>query len=532
MSIELEQKFDQIGQLLKEKAETFEPVNRVYEYGLVKSADGGVVYIGGLPGRVYGELLDFGDNTFGMTMELRNDEIAAVLLSGGDSVGVSSRVRGTGKVVEVPVGEEILGRVLNPLGHPLDAHPIHPMKFRPIEQEAPKIMERQAVNQPMETGLLAIDSMISIGRGQRELIIGDRQTGKTQIAIDSILNQRGNGTICVYCAIGQKASTVANLIDTLREEGVMDYCVVVAAMASDSAAMQYIAPYAACAMAEGFMYEGKEVLIVYDDLSKHAVAYRELSLLLHRPPGREAYPGDVFYLHSRLLERSAHLNDELGGGSMTALPIVETMAGDISAYIPTNVISITDGQIFLESDLFHSGVRPAVNVGLSVSRVGRSAQQKAMQQVSGTLRIDLAQYRELAIFSQFGSDIDPSTKILLDRGERLTEMLKQNKQQPLSVAQQVALLLAYREDALKNIEVKDVQGFCAKLLEKVEEQCGLAMQRINQTGDMNAEDKQQIIDCIHRVMDAELPQDDGQRPKTVVESETPTIEESGSDEKR
>lgn len=489
MEMDYRQQFQQVDRLLKEKVESFQPKGRVFEYGLVRSSNDGVVRITGLLGCAYGELLDFGNGIFGMAMELQSDQIGAVLFSHETQVGVGTTVRATGRVAEVPVGDELLGRVFDAIGRPLDGKAFHPTTYRPVEQAAPAIMDRQAVNAPMETGLLAIDSMISIGRGQRELIIGDRQTGKTQIAIDAILNQRGKNVVCIYCAIGQKASTVTSLIKTLSDADAMDYSIVVSALASDAAAMQYIAPYAACAMAEGFMYDGRDVLVVYDDLSKHAVAYREMSLLLHRPPGREAYPGDVFYLHSRLLERSAHLSDELGGGSMTALPIIETMAGDISAYIPTNVISITDGQIFLESELFHSGIRPAVNVGLSVSRVGRSAQQKAMRQVSGTLRIDLAQYHELSIFSQFGSDIDASTKILLQRGARLMEMLKQNKQEPLSVAEQVILLLAYRENVLDMVHVEDVKTFTNDMLAKIKIECATEVQIINQTGDMPEEIK-------------------------------------------
>ena len=506
-----------VDRMLKEKVEAFQPTARVFEYGLVRSSNDGVVRITGLLGCAYGELLDFGHGIFGMAMELQNDQIGAVLFSHEAEVGAGTTVRATGRVAEVPVGDELLGRTLDAIGRPLDGKTFHPTTFRPVEQAAPTIMDRQAVNAPMETGLLAIDSMISIGRGQRELIIGDRQTGKTQIAIDAILNQKGKNVICIYCAIGQKASTVTSIMNTLTEAGAMDYSIIVAALASDAPAMQYIAPYAACSMAEGFMYNGQDVLVVYDDLSKHAVAYREMSLLLHRPPGREAYPGDVFYLHSRLLERSAHLSDSLGGGSMTALPIIETMAGDISAYIPTNVISITDGQIFLESELFHSGIRPAVNVGLSVSRVGRSAQQKAMRQVSGTLRIDLAQYHELSIFSQFGSDIDPSTKVLLQRGARLTEMLKQNKQEPLSVAEQVVLLLAYRENILDVVDVDDVQGFTTQLLKTIKIECATEIQVINQTGDMSKEIKQTIQNVIRNIAQEEAEKKTSQMSEYATE---------------
>lgn len=500
MNTEFDKQMKGIEEALKEKIHAFSSESHVYEYGIVKSANDGIVRISGLAGCAYGELLRFDHDIYGMAMELDHDQIGAVLFSGIDKIGAGATVRATGRVVEVPVGESLLGRVFDPLGRPLDNKPFYANEFRAIEKPAPSIMDRQEVDQSMETGLLAIDSMISIGRGQRELIIGDRQTGKTQIAIDTILNQKGKDVVCVYCAIGQKASTVATLIHALDVHGAMDYSVVVTAMASDASALQYIAPYAACAMAEGFMYAGKDVLIIYDDLSKHAVAYREISLLLKRPPGREAYPGDVFYLHSRLLERAAHLNDELGGGSMTALPIVETMAGDISAYIPTNVISITDGQIFLESELFYSGIRPAINVGLSVSRVGRSAQQKAMQQVSGTLRIDLAQYHELVVFSQFGSDIDPSTKILLDQGARLTELLKQDKEKPYSVAEQVVLLLAYREKAFDPVKISDVRHYSKELLKNIYRDSLSAMQDMDSTGDMTTETKEKILDSIHHYM--------------------------------
>lgn len=487
-----------IGPKLVQAVDSFDPAPRVYDYGTVTSSHDGIVCVEGLPGRCYGELLAFDNDVFAMALDLDGESVGAVLLADEDKVSVGALVRGTGKVAEAPIGDMLLSRVVDPLGRPLDGMALNPARFRAIEQSAPSIMDRQAVNRPMETGLLAIDSMITIGRGQRELIIGDRQTGKTQIAIDTILNQKGKDVICIYCAIGQKASTVQEIIETLRRSHCLDYCVVVSSTASDAAAMQYIAPYAACAMAEGFMLEGKDVLVVYDDLSKHAVAYRAMSLLLQRPPGREAYPGDVFYLHSRLLERSAHLRQELGGGSMTALPIIETMAGDISAYIPTNVISITDGQIFLDSELFHSGVRPAVNVGLSVSRVGRSAQHKAMQKVSGTLRIDLAQYRELAVFSQFGSDIDDATKTLLDRGERLTQTLKQEKRRPLKLSEQVSLLLAYREDAMQRIAAGDVTSFNKGLLTSLAQNCCEQLHRIDMTGDLEEADREVLVRQIHR----------------------------------
>ena len=474
----------------------FSPESSVYETGTVASSSDGVVFIDELKGRRYGELLEFENNVYGMAMELVGERVGAVLFSGADRVNAGSQASGSGRVVEIPVGEALIGRVVDPIGRPLDGRSLSNEQSQPIETPAPTIIDRQAVNQPLATGLLAIDSMIPIGRGQRELIIGDRQTGKTQIAIDAILNQSESGVICVYCAIGQKASTVAQIIDTLTEKDAMRYSVVVAATASDSPALQYIAPYSACSIAEYFMEQGRDVLIVYDDLSKHAVAYRTMSLLLHRPPGREAYPGDVFYLHSRLLERSAHLNDEKGGGSMTALPIVETQAGDISAYIPTNIISITDGQIFLETELFHAGIRPAVNVGLSVSRVGRAAQHKAMRQVSGTLRIELAQYRELAVFAQFSSDIDASTKRQLDRGERLTQLLRQDKQRPMRLSEQVVLLLAFQQDALREVETAKVGAFREDLLDAMQIACGVEMKKIDASGDMDEATKAALTAAI------------------------------------
>ena len=475
-----------------------EELSQVVEFGTVSSAADGVVIIQGLSGVLYGELLEFSGEGFGIAIELDTEQVGAVLLTDESSVKVGAKVRGTGRVMQVPVSHKAVGRVFNPLGQPLDGLPWNALRTRAIEQPAPSIIDRQGVSRPLETGLLAIDSMIPIGRGQRELIIGDRQTGKTTVAIDAIINQRGKNVVCVYCAIGQKASTVAQVVETLRAAGAMEYTLVVASTASDGAAMQYIAPYSACAMAEDFMIHGRDVLIVYDDLSKHAVAYRAMSLLLHRPPGREAYPGDVFYLHSRLLERAAYLSAELGGGSMTALPIIETMAGDISAYIPTNVISITDGQIFLESELFRSGIRPAVNVGLSVSRVGRAAQHKAMRGVSGSLRIDLAQYRELAIFAQFGSDIDASTKKRLTRGERLTEMLKQNKSQPLPLSHQVALLLAFSVNALDNVPVAQVRPFCRDLLAEMQTHSTHALDDIDRTADLADDVKAELLRVIGR----------------------------------
>ena len=459
--------FDQasLGKFLQEKLKDFHPEMVSYEYGTVQSCADGIVRISGLTRAEYGELLEFENNVYGIALDMSLDGVSAALFSRGDTVRPGTPVQGTGRVADIGVGKELLGRVIDPIGRPLDGLPLHTREFRPVETPAPAIMDRAPVDTPLETGVLAVDSMIPIGRGQRELIIGDRQTGKTSIALSAMANQKDTGVICVYCAIGQKAASVANLVHTLQESGTMEHTVVVASTAADSSAMQYLAPYAACAVAEYFMYNGQDALVVYDDLSKHAVAYRTMSLLLRRPSGREAYPGDVFYLHSRLLERAARLSPEKGGGSMTALPIIETMAGDISAYIPTNVISITDGQIYLESELFHAGVRPAVNVGLSVSRVGRAAQYGAMKAVSGSLRLQVAQYRDMAVFAQFGADVDAATKKLLDQGERMTELLKQSRERILKLSEQVALLEALRIDALQSIPTARVIRFSRQLLE-------------------------------------------------------------------
>ncbi|HIR50520.1 MAG TPA: F0F1 ATP synthase subunit alpha [Candidatus Avoscillospira avicola] len=468
-----------IGACLKERLRDYAPEMVTYEYGRVESVQDGIVHVSGLPHAKYGELLEFEGDVYGMALDMSLTGVGAALLGKADTVVPGSVVRGTGRVSDVAVGPELLGRVVDPIGRPLDGLPLKPSGYQEVERPAPAIMDRSPVDTPMETGILAIDSMIPIGRGQRELIIGDRQTGKTTIALSTMLNQNESGVICVYCAIGQKAASVANLVQQLTEAGAMAHSVVVAATAADSAALQYLAPYAACSIAESFMYQGKDVLVVYDDLSKHAVAYRTMSLLLRRPSGREAYPGDVFYLHSRLLERAAKLSAELGGGSMTALPIVETMAGDISAYIPTNVISITDGQIFLESELFHAGVRPAVNVGLSVSRVGRSAQHPAMRDVSGSLRLEVAQYRDMAVFAQFGADVDAETRRLLERGARMTELLKQPRQVILKLSAQVALLLAYGGNLLKDIPAKSIGGFETRLLEHLYDSCANVMRTID-----------------------------------------------------
>ena len=458
------------NEYLKSKLQSFTAQPLVYECGKVSSVGDGVATVSGLKNRLYGEL--------------NEDGVGAVLFDSADSVKVGDKVKGTNRVAEIPVGDELLGRIIDPIGRAIDGKALDVKEFLPAERPAPTIIDREPVSKPLETGILAIDSMVPIGRGQRELIIGDRQTGKTSIALDTIFNQKGKNVICVYCAIGQKASNISQVVDYLHKNEALEYTVVVASTASDSPATQYLAPYCACTVAEGFMKEGKDVLVIYDDLSKHAVAYRAMSLLLHRPPGREAYPGDVFYLHSRLLERSACLSKRLGGGSITALPIVETTGGNISAYIPTNVISITDGQIYLESELFHSGMRPAINTGLSVSRVGRSAQHKAMRKVSGTLRIELSQYREMAIFTRFGSDVDESTAKLLRKGECLTELLKQGKGEPLTLFKQVALLLAYKLDVFESTPKKDIKQKAYELLELLEDQYPDYVKEINSTGDI------------------------------------------------
>lgn len=433
--------------------------------GSVEFCGDGVIMCNGLSAAEYGEMLQIENGAQAIVLSLSDGNVGAIVLDDEDSVSAHMLVKTTGMIVSVPVGDKLLGRVVNPLGKPVDGlGEFTSDKYRPIEAPAPAIKDRDKVNTPMLTGLLAVDSMIPIGKGQRELIIGDRQTGKTSIAVDTILNQKGKGVICIYVAIGQKSSTVSSIVNTLTERGAMEYTVIVSATARDNAPLQYIAPYAGCAIAEEFMYAGKDVLIVYDDLSKHAVAYRAMSLLLKRPPGREAYPGDIFYLHSRLLERAAKLSPELGGGSITALPIVETLAGDISAYIPTNIISITDGQIYLESELFNAGIRPAINVGLSVSRVGGSAQTKAMRKVSGKLRLDLSQYRELAVFAQFGADLDDATARLLEQGKRTTEIIKQDVHSPMSVEQQIILLYVTTKQLLKDIPVARIAEFKDKFI--------------------------------------------------------------------
>ncbi|MBX6377483.1 MAG: F0F1 ATP synthase subunit alpha [Clostridia bacterium] len=458
---------DEIGELLRRQIEAFEGEVEVDEVGQVVQVADGVARVYGLESCLASELVQFSNGTYGMALNLEEDNVGVVILGPYTEIREGDEVRRTGRIMQVPVGEGLLGRVVDPLGNPLDGKgPILPAGHRPIESPAPGVIQRRQVNVPLQTGLKAIDAMIPIGRGQRELIIGDRQTGKTSIAVDTILNQKGQGVICIYVAIGQKASTVAGVVDTLEKYGALDYTIVVSATASQPAPLLYIAPYAGCAMGEYFMYEkGQDVLCIYDDLTKHAWAYRELSLLLRRPPGREAYPGDVFYLHSRLLERAARLNEEFGGGSLTALPIIETQAGDIHAYIPTNVISITDGQIFLESDLFYAGIRPAIDVGRSVSRVGSNAQIKAMKQVAGRLRLDLAQYRELEAFAQFGSDLDKATQARLARGQRMTEILKQGERQPMPVEEQVAVIYTAVNGHLDDVPLERVRPFEAEFLQ-------------------------------------------------------------------
>jgi F-type H+-transporting ATPase subunit alpha len=453
-------KADEISQLLREQIENFESRVRVDQVGTIVSLGDGIARIHGLDKVMAGEMLEFPHGVLGLAMNLDEDQVGAVILGDYTEIGEGEQVKRTGRIMSVPVGDAMIGRVVNALGQPIDDKgPIATDKTLPVERLAPGVIDRQPVKEPMATGIKAIDSMIPIGRGQRELIIGDRQTGKTAVVLDTILNSAKNNLICVYCAIGQKRSSVAQVVQTLTEHGAMAYTIVVVASASEPAPMQYIAPYAATAIGEFFRDSGRHALVIYDDLSKHAVSYREISLLLRRPPGREAYPGDVFYLHSRLLERSAKLNQKLGGGSLTALPIIETQAGDVSAYIPTNVISITDGQIFLETDLFNSGIRPAVNVGLSVSRVGFSAASKATKQVGATLKLDLAQYRELAAFAQFGSDLDKVTLSQLNRGQRLTELLKQKQFEPLPMEKQVVILYAGTTGLLDDVKVEHVRAF-------------------------------------------------------------------------
>ncbi|MBN2319224.1 MAG: F0F1 ATP synthase subunit alpha [Acidobacteria bacterium] len=474
-------KADEISKILKDQIKDFQSGMVVSEVGTVISVGDGIARIHGLDNVMAGELLDFPHGVKGIALNLEEDNVGTVLFGEFTLIKEGDVVQRTKRIMSVPVGQEIVGRVVNALGEPIDERgPVNTNEYAQIERLAPGVVDRQPVKEPLNTGLKAIDSMIPIGRGQRELIIGDRQTGKTAIAVDTIINQKNTDVICIYVAIGQKRSTVAQVVKTLTDSEVMDKTIVVLASASDPATMQYIAPYAGCAMGEYFRDRGQHALVIYDDLSKHAAAYREISLLLRRPPGREAFPGDVFYLHSRLLERASKLNNELGGGSLTALPIIETQAGDISGYIPTNVISITDGQIFLESDLFHAGIRPAIHVGNSVSRVGGNAQIKAMRQVAGTLRLDLAQYRELAAFAQFGSDLDKATQAQLARGERLTEILKQDQYRPLDVVKQVVSIFAGTKGLTDDIKVEEVHTFLDGMLRFMDTSKGALMQKISE----------------------------------------------------
>lgn len=490
-------KVGEITSIIKNEIENYENKTESIDAGTVVQIGDGIARVYGLKDCMEGELLEFPNNIYGMALNLEMDNVGCVILGRDEDIREGDIVKRCGRVVDVPVGEELIGRVVNPLGIPIDGKgDIHTKNRRAIEVEAPTIIERKSVNEPLQTGIKAIDSMIPIGKGQRELIIGDRQIGKTSIAIDTILNQKGKDVICIYTAIGQKRSTLAQIYNTLQKQGAMKYTIIVAATASDSAPLQYIAPFAACSMGEYFMYNKKDALIIYDDLSKHAVAYRTMALLLRRPPGREAYPGDVFYLHSRLLERAAKLNDKLGGGSLTALPIIETLEGDVTAYIPTNVISITDGQIFLETELFYSGFRPAINAGISVSRVGGNAQIKAMKKVSGTLRIELAQYRELAAFAQFGSDLDKSAQKKLEKGKRLVEVLKQNKGETMNVENMVIIFYCAVHDFLMDIPVNKIREFERKFLEYVDKSHKDIKIKISETKDLTEEIKDMIENVV------------------------------------
>ena len=484
---------EEISKLIKEQIKHYENKISQADTGTVIMIGDGIARASGLDKCMANELLRFSNGEYGMALNLEENSVAIVMLGSDEGIREGDVVERTGTVVSVPVGEKLIGRVVNALGHPIDGKgPVETSQYYPIERNAPGIIERKGVSVPLQTGIKAIDSMIPIGRGQRELIIGDRQTGKTVIALDTILNQKGKDVICIYVAIGQKCSTVAQLVDTLTAGGAMDYTIVVSATASEQSPLQYIAPYSGCAMAEYFMDQGKDVLIVYDDLSKHAVAYRALSLLIRRPPGREAYPGDVFYLHSRLLERAARVDKAYGGGSITALPIIETQAGDVSAYIPTNVISITDGQIFLETELFHSGVMPAVNPGISVSRVGGNAQIKAMKKVAGSLKLLYSQYRELQGFAQFGSDLDADTRARLAQGERIVEVLKQKRNRPVAVEDQVCIFYAVTHDFLKEVKVSDVAEYETGLYERMEAQHSDVLNAIRESGQLSKETEETL----------------------------------------
>ena len=488
---------EEISSVIKEQIKKYSTKFEVSDTGTVIQVADGIARVHGLEKAMQGELLEFPGEVYGMALNLEEDNVGVVLLGDHKNINEGDLVKTTGRVVYVPVGDSMLGRVVNALGQPIDGKgPIETDKYRQIERVASGVIARKSVDTPLQTGIKAIDSMIPIGRGQRELIIGDRQTGKTAIAIDTIINQKGQNVKCIYVAIGQKASTVASIVTKLEEYGAMDYTTIVAATASELAPLQYIAPYSGCAMGEEWMEDGKDVLIIYDDLTKHAAAYRTLSLLLKRPPGREAFPGDVFYLHSRLLERAARLSDKLGGGSLTALPIIETQAGDVSAYIPTNVISITDGQIYLETEMFNSGFRPAVNAGLSVSRVGGAAQIKAMKKISGPIRIELAQYRELAAFSQFSSDLDPETKEQLSQGERIREILKQDQYQPMPVENQVMIIYAATKKYLLDIEIEDILDFESGLFEYMDTKYPEVPRAIREDGEIKEDTEKALVKAI------------------------------------
>ena len=494
---------EEISSVIKEQIKQYSTKLETSDIGTVIQVADGIARIHGLEKAMQGELLEFPGEVYGMVLNLEEDNVGAVLLGDRKNINEGDIVKTTGRVVEVPVGDQLSGRVVNSLGQPIDNKgPIETDKYRPIERVASGVISRKSVDTPIQTGIKAIDAMVPIGRGQRELIIGDRQTGKTAIAIDTIINQKGQGVHCIYVAIGQKASTVANIVKTLEEFGAMDYTTIVASTASELAPLQYIAPYAGCAIGEEWMERGEDVLVVYDDLSKHATAYRTLSLLLRRPPGREAYPGDVFYLHSRLLERAARLSDELGGGSLTALPIIETQAGDVSAYIPTNVISITGGQIYLETEMFNAGFRPAINAGLSVSRVGGSAQIKAMKKIAGPIRTDLAQYRELAAFAQFGSELDDDTKERLDQGERIREILKQPQYQPLPVEKQVAIIYAAVKKHLLDLPVDQILDFQKELFELIDTKYPEIFTSIAETKVMDDATEEKLIKAINEAKES------------------------------
>ena len=494
---------EEISSVIKEQIKQYSTKLETSDIGTVIQVADGIARIHGLEKAMQGELLEFPGEVYGMVLNLEEDNVGAVLLGDRKNINEGDIVKTTGRVVEVPVGDQLTGRVVNSLGQPIDNKgPIETDKYRPIERVASGVISRKSVDTPIQTGIKAIDAMVPIGRGQRELIFGDRQTGKTAIAIDTIINQKGQGVHCIYVAIGQKASTVANIVKTLEEFGAMDYTTIVASTASELAPLQYIAPYAGCAIGEEWMERGEDVLVVYDDLTKHATAYRTLSLLLRRPPGREAYPGDVFYLHSRLLERAARLSDELGGGSLTALPIIETQAGDVSAYIPTNVISITDGQIYLETEMFNAGFRPAINAGLSVSRVGGSAQIKAMKKIAGPIRTDLAQYRELAAFAQFGSELDDDTKERLDQGERIREILKQPQYQPLPVEKQVAIIYAAVKKHLLDLPVDQILDFQKELFELIDTKYPEIFTSIAETKVMDDATEEKLIKAINEAKES------------------------------